>query len=140
MGGQQLPSPALTAMKTRKTRLPFPPLPSSATRALIALTLACALGGCGGQQMTATRSQTLWNGKIEVGMTRLEVEQQLGFPQKVERVGATEFFHYTPFWIVPSATVASRTPVAIRNGKVVGMGKAYYEETLASAGNTAKAN
>ena len=72
-------------------------------------------------------------GTIQVGMTRAEVEQRVGFPQKIERVGSTDFLFYDPGMYAPFGwNVAAHTPIAIANGKVVGIGKAYYDSVVAS--------
>ena len=101
--------------------------------------MACTLAGCS-RQMNPAQSKALVDGKVQVGMSRAETESLVGFPQKIEKVGATTFFYYAPSWYIPSFTVGQRTPIAFMNGKVVGIGKAYYDSIVASADTTAASN
>ena len=57
-------------------------------------------------------------------MTRTEVIDQLGQPQKQEAKGATELLFYRTIWQVADQAKL-RTPIAIRDGVVVGFGDAY---------------
>lgn len=95
-------------------------------------TVVPILGGCGGQ-MRMQESAALVSSKIKLGMTRGEAIYLLGRPQRTETVGTTEFLFYTPIWYVPPMLVTSQSPVAIQEGKVVGIGTPYYEETLRGA-------
>jgi len=59
-------------------------------------------------------------------MSEAEVAEHLGEPQKQEIRGDTKFLYYaTPWQIAEKAK--ERSPVAIRDGKVVGLGMAYLE-------------
>jgi len=81
--------------------------------------------GCGAQ-MSMMQSTTLVSGKVKIGMTRGDAVYLLGKPQSTETVGLTEFLHYTPvLYALPLAS--QQSPIAIRDGKVVGVGKAYYD-------------
>ena len=108
------------------------------SKAVVAVALACALAGCG-QQMNQRQSSALLSGWVQVGMTRAEVEHRLGFPQKIEKVGTTAFFFYAPGLYILPAMVSPHSPVAIADGKVAGMGKAYYEDAVAKATKAAAA-
>lgn len=84
--------------------------------------------GCGAAQMPMQQSATLVSGKVKVGMMRGDVVFILGRPQSTENVGQVEFLFYTPIWYALHLA-PSQSPIAIREGKVVGIGKAYYDET-----------
>jgi hypothetical protein len=90
------------------------------------------LQGCAGQ-MHFAQSNALLNGKIKIGMSRGDVIGYLGPPQKSETVGSTEFLFYTPIWYVLPLFVSAQNPIAIRDGKVVGMGKADYDSIMQTA-------
>jgi hypothetical protein len=92
------------------------------------------LQGCAGQ-MHFAQSNALVNGKIKIGMTRGDVVGYLGPPQKSEMVGSTEFLFYTPIWYVLPLFVSSQNPIAIRDGKVVGLGKSDYESITQTTGS-----
>ena len=98
------------------------------------LLVAGTLQACAGQMYSA-QTNALVNGKIKVGMARADVVGYLGPPQKTEIVGSTEFFFYTPVWYVMPLFVSSQNPIAIRDGKVVGMGKSYYDTITHATGS-----
>ena len=108
------------------------------SRAVVAVAFACTLAGCG-QQMNQRQSSALLSGWVQVGMTRAEVEHRLGFPQKIEKVGTTAFYFYAPGLHILPTMVSPHSPVAIADGKVVGMGKSYYDAALANAATVAAA-
>ena len=108
------------------------------SKAVVAVAFACALAGCG-QQMNQRQANVLLSGWVQVGMTRAEVEGRLGFPQKIERLGTTAFYFYAPALYILPTTVSPHSPIAIADGKVVGMGKAYYDAALANAATIASA-
>jgi hypothetical protein len=88
--------------------------------------------GCG-RTMSLSQHRAMVGDKIEIGMKRIEVERQLGFPQKIERVGSTTFLFYTTPYYVSTLWSGSQNPIAIENDMVVGIGKAYYD-SFAAAG------
>jgi hypothetical protein len=90
------------------------------------LLVAAALHARAGQ-MHLAETNALANGKIKVGMSRATVVAYLGPPQNTETVGSTEFLFYTPVWYILPLFVSSQNPIAIRDGKVVGMGKSDYD-------------
>jgi hypothetical protein len=109
-------------------------------KTVVALALVWALAGCGGAQMPTLKTQALLDGKVQIGMSRLDVEKDLGFPQKIERVGATTFYFYVPSWYYPSYLFSSQNPVAFASERVVGFGQAYYEAVVADSDKVATPN
>jgi len=95
---------------------------------------ASTLQACAGQ-MHIAQSNALLNGKIKIGMSRGDVVGYLGPPQKSETVGSTEFLFYTPVWYILPWFVGSQNPIAIQNGKVVGMGKSSYDSLTQTTGS-----
>jgi hypothetical protein len=91
------------------------------------LLLAYAVVACGCQGdpfLPAVKAQALF--KIKVGMSRDEIVGQIGQPHKQETFGTTEFLTYrTDFY--DAATAQTFSPIAIVDGKVVGLGKGYYD-------------
>jgi len=85
--------------------------------------------------MRFSQSSTLAAGKIRLGMSRGDVIGHLGPPQKIETVGTTEFFFYTPVWYILPLFVSSQNPVAIRDGRVVGMGQSDYDNIRRTTGS-----
>ena len=81
--------------------------------------------------MPMLESAKLVGGKVKVGMLRGDVVFVLGKPQSTETVGPIEFLFYTPIWYALHLASA-QSPIAIREGKVSGIGKAYYDETVQS--------
>jgi len=47
-------------------------------KTVVALALVWALAGCGGAQMPTLKTQALLDGKVQIGMSRLDVEKDLG--------------------------------------------------------------
>ena len=95
--------------------------------ALLVIIVAAA-EGCA-SQMPMLETAKLVSGKTKVGMTRGDVVYILGKPQSTENVGQVEFLFYTPIWYALHLA-PSQSPIAIREGKVIGVGKAYYDETV----------
>ena len=90
---------------------------------------------------TGCESKTLISGPqmksffydIEIGMTREDVISRLGKPADRLTIGDTEFlFYYTDWLNTPKAV--ERSPFAVVSGKVVAMGKTYYEAFLKARG------
>src|SRR5262245_48828837 len=102
--------------------------------AAFCLLVAGTLQACAGQ-MRVAETNALANGKIKVGMSRADVVGYLGPPQKTETVGSTEFLFYTPVWYILPWFVGSQNPIAIQNGKVVGMGKSSYDSLTQTTGS-----
>jgi len=85
--------------------------------------------------MHSAQSSAFISGKIKIGMSRADVVGYLGPPQRRETVGSTEFLFYTPSWYVLPVFVSSQNPIAIRDGKVVGMGQSDYESITQTTGS-----
>jgi hypothetical protein len=71
------------------------------------------------------RAATLFH-KIQIGMSQTEVIDQLGKPHKAEVRGTTEFLFYQTAWQI-AEEAKQRSPIAVRDGKVVGLGDAYLK-------------
>lgn len=88
--------------------------------------LAQALVACESTRiLSADGMNALLHGPIRVGTSREEVISLLGPPHRQERYGITEFLFYDTVWQASDAA-ATRTPIALIDGKVVGWGKAHY--------------
>jgi hypothetical protein len=72
------------------------------------------------------QARLLADGQISVGASRVDVINQLGAPERMEMRGATEFLFYRLAWQF-EAYADERNPIAVKDGKVIGFGKAYYE-------------
>jgi hypothetical protein len=70
-------------------------------------------------------ASNLINGTIKLGMKRKEVVGWLGSPQRTETYGDTDFLFYNAPWYMAGAAF-STNPVAIKDGRVCGLGKTYY--------------
>jgi hypothetical protein len=96
----------------------------------VLLLAAHVLSACDSMKILS-REQTnaLLNGPIPIGMSREDVIRQLGQPFREERHGATEFLFYQTVWQV-TEKAATRSPIAIVDDKVVGLGKAHYDNLV----------
>src|SRR5215813_5859093 len=72
-------------------------------------------------------ASTLVNGSLQVGMTRSAVVAQLGEPHRVKTNGNMEFLFYRSPLTMAWATWTSN-PIAVLDGKVVGLGSSFYSE------------
>ena len=88
------------------------------------LAAACLGAGCESFDVLSPQQSAALVNKVQVGMTRTEVIDQLGQPQKQEARGATELLFYRTIWQV-AEQAKLRTPIAIRDGVVVGFGERY---------------
>jgi hypothetical protein len=61
---------------------------------------------------------------IQVGMSEEEVVAHLGKPQKQEARGDMKFLFYATPWQV-AEKAKQRSPIAIKDGKIVGLGVSY---------------
>jgi hypothetical protein len=64
--------------------------------------------------------------KIQIGMNQTEVIDQLGKPHREEVQGTTQLLFYQTAWQI-AEEAKQRSPIAIRDGKVVGLGTAYLK-------------
>jgi len=67
--------------------------------------------------------------EVQIGMTREDVISRLGEPADRLAIEDTEFLFYYTDWINTPKAV-ERSPFAIKDGKVIAMGKTYYEDFL----------
>ena len=94
-------------------------------RGLLALLLiASVTAGCEGFDVLSPQRTGALIRTIQIGMTEAEVINHLGKPQREEIRGDTKFLFYATPWQV-AEKAKERNPIAIRDGKVVGLGIAY---------------
>src|SRR5262245_11090557 len=107
---------------------------SKAIHVVSAVTLIVFLSACQSSEkiLPPNVASGLVNGSLHVGMTRAAVVAQLGEPQKVETSGNMEFLFYRAPWTMSWATWTSN-PIAVLDGKVVGLGSSFYSEHRAAA-------
>ena len=97
------------------------------TRVLFLIVLAAplhALAAC--EPILSPQQGGILINKTQLAMSRRDIVEQLGQPHKQETQGTTEFLFYSTNWMAADAA-SQRSLVAIRDGKVVGFGKSYYE-------------
>jgi hypothetical protein len=88
------------------------------------------LGACDSTKiLSMEQTNTLLNGPIQIGMSREDIIKQLGQPFREERHGTTEFLFYQTVWQV-AEKAATRSPIALVNDRVVGLGKAHYDNLV----------
>lgn len=102
--------------------------------AMVSLGLAACQSG---PHMYVPQASALVNGTIEIGMKRNKVLELLGPPQRIEKYGMTEFFFYNPPWTLAIGAIG-RLPIAITDGKVVALGKGYYDNFVMSQGKSSE--
>lgn len=103
-------------------------------RIISAMGVALVLGACQAfdfDVLSPAQSAALIK-SVQVGMSRSEVEAQFGPPHGTEVHGSTEFLFYKTVWHV-AAEAKQRNPIAVRDGKVVGLGEAYLRSFTNSA-------
>ena len=83
------------------------------------------LGGCA----NPTGMQAGRLDGVRAGMTREELLQLLGAPQRQEAYGATEFWIYSTDGTSTTALL-DFTPVAIVDGRVTGTGRTLYDAVV----------
>jgi hypothetical protein len=93
-------------------------------RLLALLLIACSAAGCEGFDVLSPQRTGALIRTIQIGMTEAEVINHLGKPQREEIRGDTKFLFYATPWQV-AEKAKERNPIAIRDGKVVGLGIAY---------------
>jgi hypothetical protein len=96
----------------------------------VLLLAAHVLSACDSAKILS-REQTsaLLNGPIPIGMSREDIIRQLGQPFREEKHGTTEFLFYQTVWQV-TEKAETRSPIAIVDDKVVGLGKAHYDNLV----------
>jgi len=92
--------------------------------AMLAMLTACQSGA---KVLPMNQVSPLVNGEIRVGMTRAAVVDKLGTPHRIETAGNIEFLFYNAPWQM-SWGATGTIPIAIADGKVVGLGSSFYSE------------
>jgi len=92
--------------------------------ALLALLAACQSAE---RVLPMNQASALVNGAIRVGMSRAAVVDQLGTPHRVETTSNIDFLFYNAPWQMSWGTTGTN-PIAIADGKVVGMGSSFYSQ------------
>ena len=94
-------------------------------RRLLALLLIASITvGCESFDVLSPQRTGALIRTIQIGMTEAEVINHLGKPQKEEIRGDTKFLFYAAPWQA-AEKAKERNPIAIRDGRVVGLGIAY---------------
>jgi hypothetical protein len=88
------------------------------------LVVSLLAGGCESFDVLSPQRTGALIRTIQLGMTEEEVTAYLGKPQKQEVRGETKFLFYATAWQV-AEKAKTRSPIAIRDGNVVGMGSIY---------------
>jgi hypothetical protein len=96
------------------------------------LAVANLAGGCESFDVLSPQRSAVLLKKIQLGMSEAEVIDELGAPQKREVHGATDLLYYRTTWQL-AEDAKWRNPIAIRDGKVVGFGRAFVENPDRSA-------
>ena len=100
---------------------------------LALLAIASIAAGCESFNVLSPQRSGALLRTIQIGMSETEVVEYLGEPQRQELRGDTKFLYYaTPWQIAEKAK--ERTPIAIRDGKIVGLGSAYLEKFTSTKG------
>jgi hypothetical protein len=88
------------------------------------------LGACDTMKiLSPEQTNALLYGPIQIGMSREDIVRQLGQPFREERHGATEFLFYQTAWQV-TEKAETRSPIALVDDRVVGLGKAHYDKLV----------
>ena len=110
--------------RTRRVRNPFRELSA------FFIIAAQALTGCSSAPyLPPAQGRILVSEQIKVGASRADVVNQLGAPVRQETQGMTEFLFYRLTWQFESYQ-DERNPIAIKDDKVIGFGKTYYETVV----------
>jgi hypothetical protein len=88
------------------------------------LLIVSVTAGCEGFDVLSPQRTGALIRTIQIGMTEAEVINYLGKPHNVEIRGDTKFLYYATPWQA-AEKAKERNPIAIRDGKVVGLGIAY---------------
>ena len=88
------------------------------------LVVGLVAGGCESFDVLSPQRTGVLLRTIQLGMSEEEVTAHLGKPQKQEVRGETKFLFYATSWQV-AEKAKQRSPIAIRQGNVVGLGVTY---------------
>jgi hypothetical protein len=91
---------------------------------MVAMLAACQSGE---KVLPMSQVSPLVNGEIRIGMSRAAVVDKLGTPHRIETAGNIEFLFYNAPWQMSWGTTGTN-PIAIADGKVVGMGSSFYSQ------------
>ena len=95
-----------------------------------AVLLAQALSACDSLHvLSVEKTKVLLNEPIRIGESRDAIVESFGEPYKQERYGTTEFLFYQTVWQVADQA-AKQNPIAVLDGKVVGVGRVNYEKIV----------
>ncbi len=100
-------------------------------RCAVALLVLAHAPGCQSIEILSAQQGGALVHNTKVGMSREEVVSQLGEPHKREVIQNTEFLFYNTNWAM-AQSAEQRSPIAIAQNKVVGLGKPYYEAFVKS--------
>ena len=91
---------------------------------------AHVLGACDTMKiLSPEQTKALLHGPIQIGMSREDIIKQVGQPFREERHGTTEFLFYQTAWQV-TEKAETRSPIALVDDRVVGLGKAHYNKLV----------
>jgi hypothetical protein len=93
--------------------------------AVLAMLTACQSSS--EKVLPMNQASSLVNGTIRIGMSRAAVVFELGTPHRIETAGNIEFLFYNAPWTMSWGAI-STNPIAITDGKVVGMGSSFYSQ------------
>jgi hypothetical protein len=96
-------------------------------RFAILLAVASLVAGCDSFHVLSPERSGVLLKKIQLGMSEAEVIDELGAPQRREVHGATALLFYRTAWQL-AEEAKWRSPIAIRDGKVVGFGQPFSED------------
>ena len=105
----------------------------STQRVALVVALLAMLSACQSSEkvLPVSAASALVNGSIQIGMSRADVVAQLGDPHRIETNGKMEFLFYSAPRTMSWGTIGSN-PIAVVDGKVVGMGSSFYSEHRAA--------
>ena len=99
--------------------------------AIAAFLIAVAVSSCGVARQSQSRDVNAQLMNISVGMDRAEVLKLLGPPFSREAYGNEEYLIYETNYFGQSEQERN-TPILLRDGRVVGWGRNYYDNTKKS--------
>ena len=102
----------------------------SIQRVALVIAMLAMLAGCQSTEKVLPMNQAsnLVNDAIRVGMSRAAVVDRLGTPLRLETAGNIEFLLYDAPWRMSWGTTGTN-PIAVADGKVVGMGSSFYSQS-----------
>ena len=101
---------------------------------LVLMSIAFLTTGCESFDVLSPQQSGALLRTVQIGMSEAEVTEQLGKPQKQETRGDTTFLYYATSWQI-AEQAKERSPIAIRDGKVVVFGNTYLAKFVPTRGN-----